>query len=112
MLKETIPLKAVSQLKSLKLLSDKNLTLLKIDYSIELNKMGRGYILIANLKENNISYIARSNLESVKAGELIKNVTNALGGKGGGSPTFAQGGSPLSDKLDEVLSNIEATIDE
>ena len=42
MLKETIPLKAVSQLKSLKLLSDKNLTLLKIDYSIELNKKGRG----------------------------------------------------------------------
>ena len=37
---ETIPLKAISQLKSLKLFSDKNLTLLKIDYSIELNKMG------------------------------------------------------------------------
>ena len=39
---ETIPLKAISQLKSLKLLSDKNVILLKIDYSIKLNKMGGG----------------------------------------------------------------------
>ena len=71
------------------------------------NKMGRGYVLIANVKESNISYIARSNVDTIKAGDLIKKVVAELDGKGGGSPTFAQGGSPVSDKLDEVLNSIE-----
>ena len=71
------------------------------------NKMGRGYVLIANQKEKNISYIARSNVDTIKAGDLIKKVVTPLDGKGGGSPTFAQGGSPASSKLDEVLNSIE-----
>ena len=71
------------------------------------NKMGRGYILIANVKDNNVSYIARSNMDTKKAGDILKDVVTKLNGKGGGSPTFAQGGSQLSDNLDEVLNSIE-----
>lgn len=77
-----------------------------------LNQMGTGYILIANQKESNISYIARSNLENVKAGDLIKKIVEPLNGKGGGSPTFAQGGSPVTKDLDKVLATIEDSINE
>ena len=71
------------------------------------NKMGYGYIVIANVKDNNVSYIARSNMEDKKAGDIMKDIMTKLNGKGGGSPTFAQGGSPVSDKLDQVLNSIE-----
>ena len=71
-----------------------------------LNKMGTGFILIANQKESNISYIARSNLDNVKAGDLIKKVVEPLNGKGGGSPTFAQGGTSSIEKADDILKEV------
>ena len=75
-----------------------------------LNTIEKGYVLIANIKDDSISYIARSNIDTMKASDLIKQVTQALDGKGGGSDTFAQGGSPKSDKLDDVLNSIEEII--
>ena len=46
-------------------------------------------------------------MDTKKAGDILKDVVTKLNGKGGGSPTFAQGGSQLSDNLDEVLNSIE-----
>ena len=71
-----------------------------------LNKMGTGYIVMANVKENDISYIVRSNLDEVVAGDLIKKIVGELDGKGGGSKTFAQGASPKSKKLSKVLDSL------
>jgi alanyl-tRNA synthetase len=49
--------------------------------------------------------------DAVKAGysasEIVKKLAPALGGSGGGSPTFAQGGGPLVDKIDEAASLAE-----
>lgn len=75
-----------------------------------LNKMETGYILIANVSDNSINFIARSNIEEVPASELIKKVVEPLNGKGGGSKTFAQGGSPYSDEIDNILENIKENI--
>ena len=75
-----------------------------------LNKIEKGYVVIANIKDENISYIVRSNIQSKKANDLIKKITTSLDGKGGGTDTFAQGGSPKSNKLDKVLEELEEII--
>jgi len=38
------------------------------------------------------------------AAEIVKKLAPVLGGSGGGSPTFAQGGGPLVDKIDAAAS--------
>jgi alanyl-tRNA synthetase len=40
--------------------------------------------------------------------EIVKKLAPLLGGSGGGSPAFAQGGGPLTDKLDEAASQAES----
>lgn len=52
--------------------------------------------------------------DAVKAGysasELIKRLAPILGGSGGGSPRFAQGGGPLTEKVDEVAASVESLL--
>ena len=72
-----------------------------------LNKMGTGFILIANVKGEQVSFIARNNIEDKSAGDVIKFVTSSLNGNGGGSKTFAQGGGKDISKLDEVLNQVK-----
>ncbi len=49
--------------------------------------------------------------EAVKAGysasEIVRKLAPALGGSGGGSPSFAQGGGPQLDRIDEASSLAE-----
>jgi alanyl-tRNA synthetase len=46
--------------------------------------------------------------EAMKAGfsavEIVRQLAPTLGGSGGGSPSFAQGGGPLAGKVDEAAS--------
>ncbi|MDA4120088.1 MAG: alanine--tRNA ligase-related protein, partial [Thaumarchaeota archaeon] len=41
------------------------------------------------------------------ASEIVKKLAPILGGSGGGSPTFAQGGGPMTDKIDKAVSMAE-----
>ena len=68
-------------------------------------------VLFANIKDNKISYIARSN-SSIKAGDIVKYVATHTGGNGGGKPTFAEGGGKDIDQLDKVLNEVESLINE
>ena len=45
-------------------------------------------------------------------GKLLSEACLIIGGRGGGRPDLAQGGGPLSDKLEEALSLAERTIRE
>jgi alanyl-tRNA synthetase len=47
--------------------------------------------------------VLMSGTDRVNAGEIIGQVCVLLGGKGGGSPTLAQGGGPAIDKIDLAL---------
>jgi alanyl-tRNA synthetase len=42
------------------------------------------------------------------AAEIVRRLAPVLGGSGGGSPVFAQGGGPLVDKIDEAASLAES----
>ena len=69
--------------------------------------MGTGFILIANVRGEQASFIARNNIEDKSAGDVIKFVTSSLNGNGGGRKTFAQGGGKDISKLDEVLNQVK-----
>jgi len=43
----------------------------------------------------------------VKAGDALKNILEVIGGRGGGKPQFAQGGSPEVEKLSNLVSYLE-----
>jgi alanyl-tRNA synthetase len=44
------------------------------------------------------------------ASDLAKRLAQMLGGAGGGSPVFAQGGGPMTDKLHEAAESVEGII--
>ncbi|MEL6368497.1 MAG: alanine--tRNA ligase, partial [Pseudomonadota bacterium] len=47
--------------------------------------------------------VSKPLIETLKAGELVNVVANAVGGKGGGRPDFAQAGGNQPENLDESL---------
>lgn len=48
----------------------------------------------------------------VNAGNIVKAIADATGGRGGGRPNFAQGGGKDSSKLDDILLKIKEEIKE
>lgn len=44
-------------------------------------------------------------IQAVRAGDVVKMMSQALGGGGGGAPNFAQGGGQDTTKIDEVLQS-------
>ena len=44
------------------------------------------------------------------AGEIVKNISEILGGAGGGSPKFAQGGGPDKSKKEDAIKNAKTVI--
>ena len=48
-----------------------------------------------------------ANEAGYSAAEIVRRIAPVLGGSGGGSPSFAQGGGPMVDKVDEAASLAE-----
>ena len=77
------------------------------------NKFDEVVVLLANIKEDNsVNFICRSSIPSVNAGFIVKNITTAFNGNGGGSPTFAQGGIKDKSHLKDIKSAVEDLINE
>lgn len=70
------------------------------------NKYENMFILFANIKENNPTFIARSN-SNIDAGSMIKLIASKSGGNGGGSNKFAQGAGKTIEYIDDVFKEIE-----
>jgi alanyl-tRNA synthetase len=70
------------------------------------NKMGSGVILLSAVIDDKIALTAgvtKDLTDRVKAGDLMKEFAQRLGGKGGGRPDMAQGGGADVQALPEVL---------
>ena len=52
-----------------------------------------------------MNFIAKSNSD-LNAGYIMKKITEFASGKGGGSPTFAQGGTSSLEDADELLKQV------
>ena len=70
------------------------------------NKYDNIFVLIANVINDKITFIGRSN-SKIDAANIIKFVTSKTDGNGGGSNKFAMGSGKNIDKLDETLNDVK-----
>ena len=74
------------------------------------SRFNRAVILLALVHEGSVHLVAgvtKNCVDCIQAGELIKRASEALGGKGGGRPDFAQGGGKQIDQLPTMLETIK-----
>ena len=74
------------------------------------NKLGSGVVVLATVQDGKIALAAGVTKEltsQIKAGDIIKDLTGKIGGKGGGRPDFAQGGGTDLDALSAALGSVE-----
>ena len=77
-----------------------------------INKINNGVVFFANIRDNNVNFICKSNNEHIKAGLLVKKASEMANGRGGGSSTFAQGGSSDISNIDEVIKVVKKSFKE
>jgi alanyl-tRNA synthetase len=73
------------------------------------DRLGSGVIVLGSALEGQASLLAMvtSDLTGrLKAGEILKQVAQACGGRGGGKPDMAQGGTKELEKLDAALESV------
>lgn len=72
------------------------------------NKLGSAVIVLGSNAEDGVRLVAGVSQDltaKIKAGDLVRHVAEAVGGKGGGRPDFAQAGGPNKEALPEALAN-------
>jgi alanyl-tRNA synthetase len=74
------------------------------------DKYSKGIVVLANHgaedKIQLICLVSKSLIGTIKAGDIVKDITSNISGKGGGRPDFAQGGGVASNEnLNKVLAN-------
>lgn len=78
------------------------------------NKLGNGVVVLATETDGKISLAAgvtKDLSKQVKAGDLVRELTAKLGGKGGGRPDFAQGGGTDVAALPAALESVSGLVD-
>ncbi|MBC7741893.1 MAG: alanine--tRNA ligase [Bdellovibrionaceae bacterium] len=77
------------------------------------NKIPRGIVIVIGKNENSnpvIISVSKEMNSQFKAGDLLKDFAQILGGKGGGRPDFAQGSVPDRSKLSEAFEMISKKV--
>ncbi|WP_353160702.1 alanine--tRNA ligase [Acinetobacter guillouiae] len=75
------------------------------------SKLDNAVIVLAAVEGDKVSLIAsvaKDFTANLKAGDIIKHLATELGGKGGGKPDLAQGGAPLNEKFEQVMTDLTA----
>ena len=78
------------------------------------SKLGDSVVLLASVADDKIMLaagVASTVTDKVKAGDLMREFSTRLGGKGGGRPDMAQGGGSDVGALDDVLGAVPAWVD-
>ncbi|WP_374252831.1 alanine--tRNA ligase [Acinetobacter brisouii] len=79
------------------------------------SKFNDAVIVLAGVEADKVSLLASVAQEftaTLKAGDIIKHLSQELDGKGGGKPDLAQGGAPLNDKFDQVMAALPAWLEQ
>ena len=79
------------------------------------NQLGSGVVLLATAQGSKVSLIAgvTKDLTSiVKAGDLVNQAANVVGGKGGGRPDMAQAGGSNPEHLSEALATATSWLEQ
>ena len=76
-----------------------------------INRLGNGIVFFANIKGESVNFICKCNGVNSQAGLLVKKAALMSNGRGGGSATFAQGGSSEVNNIDEILKAVREDIE-
>ena len=83
------------------------------DMSVGIMKEKAGVVVLGCAFGDKATVLASCSPEAVssgvKAGDIVKNLTAALGGRGGGKPDFAQGGGSAAE-LKAVFAQFENSL--
>ena len=71
------------------------------------NKYDNCFVLLANVKNNNVNIIAKSNSDKINCGAIVKDLSIKCKGNGGGSKTFAQGGGSDATDIASYIKTIK-----
>ena len=79
------------------------------------SKLGRCVVLLASVIEDDkialVAGVSSELTDVVRAGDLIREFSQRLGGKGGGRADMAQGGGVDVEALNDVLDAVPAWVD-
>jgi len=73
------------------------------------NSLGSGILVLASVKNDQASLVAmvtRDLTDTYSAGTILREIAAAAGGRGGGKPDTAQGGTKEVSKLDKALESL------
>ena len=77
------------------------------------DRLGSGIIVVASAKDDQASIVAMVTKDLTKqfsAGDILKSIAARAGGRGGGKPDMAQGGTKELDKLDSALESVYSLV--
>jgi len=74
-----------------------------------LDKLPNGFVFIANVSDNKVTFIAKSKCD-IHAGNIAKAAAQVTGGNGGGRPDMAQAGGKDTAKVDLALEKVRELI--
>ena len=75
-----------------------------------LEKVQEGFIFISNVKDDKVTFIAKTNIKSLHAGNVCKAAALITKGNGGGRPDMAQAGGKDISFLDEAINKVKELI--
>ena len=75
-----------------------------------INKYDNCLVILANVNNNNVNIIAKSNSDKVNCGAIVKDLSIKCKGNGGGSINFAQGGGSDATDIASYLNAIKESL--
>jgi len=78
-------------------------------------KLGTGVVLLAAVADGRVSLALGVTPDLVgrfKAGDLVREVAQVVGGKGGGRPDFAQAGGSDPEKLEDAFARLDQLVEQ
>ena len=94
------------------ILNDYEIDIIKQIADALCNKYDNCFVLLANVNENNVNIIAKSNADNINCGAIVKELAIKCGGNGGGSKSFAQGGGSDALDISKYLDDVKMSISE
>jgi alanyl-tRNA synthetase len=71
---------------------------------------GIEFVFLASVVEDKIIFVAKSNVNELPAGKIVKEAAVICGGNGGGRNDFAQAGGKDLSKIDEAIEKVREIV--
>jgi alanyl-tRNA synthetase len=71
---------------------------------------GVDFVFLASSIEDKVIFVAKSNVKTLNAGQIVKEAAIICGGNGGGRPDFAQAGGKDVSKIKDALIRVKEIV--